>query len=161
HIHYRLAYLHRKVELGPGKALGRILVEDLAFRHRLGELTDEVGSRYRDADDARLVEAEYDAALQGRGRIVEVHDGAAGAADRREAALDQFGPGLGEHLDSHVIGNQVLLDQLADETKIGFRRCGKPDFDLLEAEPYQQLEHPAFAIRSHRLDQCLIAVAQI
>ena len=82
-------------------------------------------------------------------------------ADRLEAALDQLGPGLGQHLDRHIIGDQPLLDQLADESKVGLRCRGKADFDLLEAEPHQQLEHPAFAVRSHRLDQRLVPVAQV
>src|SRR6202040_3647755 len=53
------------------------------------------------------------------------------------------------------------LNQLADKSKVGLRCRGKADFDLLEAEPYQQLEHAAFTVGSHRLDQRLIPVAQV
>ena len=34
HIHYRLADFDRELELGPGEAFGRILVDDLGLRHR-------------------------------------------------------------------------------------------------------------------------------
>ena len=80
------------------------------------------------------VEAEDDAALQGRGRVVEMHDRAPGAADRLEGALDQLGARLGQHLDRDVVGDQVLLDELADEIEIGLRRGREADLDLLEAE---------------------------
>jgi len=64
------------------------LVDHIGFRHARGELADEFGGVYRDVDDPRLVEAKHDSALQGRSRIVEVHDGAPGPADRVETALD-------------------------------------------------------------------------
>ena len=111
-----------------------------------GELADELARRHGDVDDAGLVEAEDDPALQGRGRVVEMHDGAAGAADRLEAALDQLGPGLGQHLDRDVVRDEVLLDELADKVKVGFRRGRKSDLDLLEAELDEELEHPPLAV---------------
>ena len=55
-----------------------------------------------------------------------MHDGAAGAADRLEAALDQLGPGLGQHLDRDIVGDQLLLDQLADKAKSVSEAAGKP-----------------------------------
>ena len=120
-IHHRLADLDREVELGAGEALGRILVDDLGLRHRRGQLADQPGAGHRDVDDAGLVEPEDDAALQGRGRVVEMHDRAPGAADRLEGALDQLGARLRQHLDRHVVGDQVLLDELADKVEIGLR----------------------------------------
>src|SRR6202023_1084632 len=68
---------------------------------------------------------------------------------------------LGQPRDRDLLGHPPLLNQLADKSKVGLRCRGKADFDLLEAEPYQQLEHPAFTVRSHRLDQRLIPVAQV
>ena len=130
-------------------------------RHALGEIADQPRAGDRDVDDAALVETEDDAALQGRGRVVEVHDRAPGAADRLEAALDQFGARLGQHLDGDVLGHEILLDELADKGEIGLRGGRKADLDFLEAELDQQVEHAALAVGPHRLDQRLVAVAQI
>ena len=54
-----------------------------------------------------------------RGGVVEVHDGARRADQRLVRALDQFVPALREHLDSHVVGDEVFLDQLAHEVEVG------------------------------------------
>ena len=60
-----------------------------------------------------------------------------------------------------VVRDQPLLDDLADEIKIGLRGRRKPDFDFFEADLDEQVEHAAFAGRIHRLDERLVAVAQI
>jgi hypothetical protein len=86
---------------------------------------------------------------------------APGASDRFETSLDQFRPGLGQHLDRHIVRDQTLLDQLTDKNEIRLRRSRKADLNFLETELHQQIKHPPFAIRSHRLYERLIAVAQI
>ena len=49
------------------------------------------------------------------------------AADRLVRPLDQLGPSLREHLDRDVVGDQVFLDELADEVEVGLRLAdGKP-----------------------------------
>src|SRR6185437_3731504 len=104
---------------------------------------------------------ENDAALQLRGRVVQVHDGPPGAADRVERLLDQLRARLGEDLDRDVVGDQPLFDDLANKGPVGVGRRRKADLDLLEAELQQHLEHAALALGPHRLDQRLVAVAQI
>ncbi len=122
HVHDRLADLDGELHLGPGIALGRVLVEDLGIAHRLLELPAQLGGVDRDVDDARLVEAEHDPPLEdGRG-VVEVHDGPPGALQALVGPVDQLGPALHEHLDGDVVGNQVLLDEEADEVEVGLRR---------------------------------------
>jgi hypothetical protein len=75
--------------------------------------------------------------------------------------LNQLSARLGQDLDRDIVGDQILLDDLAHETHVGIRGGGKPNLDFLEAELQQQVEHAALALRPHRLDQRLIAVAQI
>ena len=133
-IHHRLADLDREIELGAAEALGRILIDDLGLRHLRCELADLPRARHRDVDDARPVEPKDDAALQFRGRVVEMHDRALGAADRLEGLVDQLGARLGQHLDRDVLGNQAVLDDLAHKGEIGVRGRREADLDLLEAE---------------------------
>jgi hypothetical protein len=35
-------------------------------------------------------------------------------------------PALGQHLDRDVVGDQVVLDELADEVEVGLAGDGKP-----------------------------------
>ena len=114
-----------------------------------------------DVLDALLVEAEDDATLQGRRGVVEVHDRLLGAADRLEGALDEVLARLGQHLDDDVIGDHVLLDEHAHEVEVGLRRRGEADLDLLEAHGDEELEHPLLARGRHRVDEGLVAVAQV
>src|SRR3546814_2494765 len=91
-IHHRLADLLGEVELGAGEALRRVLIDDLrvAFLgHRRRQVADALGALHGDVDDARPVQAEDDAALQGGGGVVEVNDDPARALDRLEGAVDQ------------------------------------------------------------------------
>ena len=69
------------------------------------------------------------------------------ALQRLERAADQRLARLGQHLDRDVVGDQVLVDQLADEVEFDLRRRGKADLDLLEADLHQRLEHAQLARR--------------
>ncbi len=108
-----------------------------------------------------LFEAEHHAPLQRVGRVVEVHDRPRGVLDRLVRALDQLLAALRQHLDRHVVGDQVVLDELAHEVEIGLARRREADLDLLEAHLHQGVEHVALAHRVHRVDQGLVAVAEV
>src|SRR5690606_1198262 len=131
---------------------------DVAF---LGELLDQLGAFDGDTGDAVLVHPEHHPALQRGGGAAEVADGLLGAAERLEGAFDQLGPGLGEHLDHHVVGDPAFFDDLAYEVEVGLGGGREADFDLLVAHPYQQLEHLELAVGVHRVDQRLVAVTQV
>ena len=109
----------------------------------------------------RTVQPEHDPALRRRRRVVEVDDRAPDPAQRLEGAADQRLARLRQHLHRDVVGDEPLVDQLADEVVIGLRRRRKADLDLLVAEREQQPEHLHLALGVHRLDQRLVAVAQI
>ena len=78
-----------------------------------------------------------------------------------ERALDQLRAALGQHLDRDVVGNGAVLDDRANEIEVGLRSGGKGDLDLLEAHADEQAEHAVLAIDAHRLDQRLVAVAEV
>ena len=107
------------------------------------------------------VEAEHHAALQRRGRVVEVEDGAPATRDALVGAPDQGLPRLGEHLDGHVLGNAILLDELAHEVEVRLRGRREADLDFLEAHVGEGLEHVQLAPSVHRIDERLIAVAKV
>ena len=109
HVEHRVADLLREVELGAGEALRRILERPLGVGLR-ARRSRARSSRAVDGDllDARAVEAEHDAALRGRRRVVQMHDRAPGALQRLERALDQRRARLRQHLHVDVVGDQVL-----------------------------------------------------
>ena len=90
-----------------------------------------------------------------------MHDRPLGAFQCLVGAVDQVLARLHQDLDGDVVGDHVALDDLAHEIEIGLRGGGEADLDLLEAHADEQLEHAPLAIRPHRFDQGLVAVAQI
>ena len=161
HVHHRLADLDRVVELGAGEALRRVLVDPVRLRAGLGQLADELRAAHRDLRDPRPVEPEDDPPLQGRGRVVEVDDPPLRAREALERAGDELGPRLGEDLHGHVVGDRVVLDEVAAEVEVGLRRGGEADLDLLEPHLDEGLEHALLALVVHRVDEGLVAVAKV
>ena len=161
HVEHGVADLDGELELGAGEGLGGVLEVDLGAGQVLGVLADQLRAVDRDVLDAVAVEAEHDAALQRRGRVVEVHDRLRGAGDGLVGALDQGLARLGEHLDDDVVGDVLALDELADEVEVGLRRRREADLDLLVAHGDELLEHPHLARGGHRVDERLVAVTQV
>jgi hypothetical protein len=160
-LDHLVADVDRELQLGPGVRLGRVLVVDLGAGHGLLVLLAQPCALERDVDDALLVGTEHDVALQDAGRVVQVHDGLLGPGDRLVRALDQVLASLGQHLDGDVLRDQVLVDELTDEVEVGLARRREPDLDLLVPHADEQLEHDALALRGHRVDESLVAVAQV
>ena len=157
----RLADVEGEIELGAGEALGRIFELKVRVRSGAGQRLDLPGGADRDLGHALAVGLEHDLALQRRGRVVEVDDDLLRALDRLERALDQFRAALGQNLDRDVVGDRAALDDRADEIEVGLRGGGKGDLDLLEPHADKESEHAVLAVDAHRLDERLIAVAQV
>ena len=160
-VGHRVADLDGVLQFGAGVGLRGVLEAPLRVRVLLGLLDAHPGAVGGDGLDGVAVGAEHHAALQDRRRVVEVHDRLRRTGAGLERAGDQLGPALGQHLDRHVIGDGALLDDLADEVEVGLRRRGEADLDLLVAHADQQVEHAPLAFRAHRVDQGLVAVAQV
>ncbi|MPN09407.1 hypothetical protein SDC9_156697 [bioreactor metagenome] len=78
-----------------------------------------------------------------------------------EGAADEVFAGLGEDFDGDVVRNVLFLDQATDETELGFRCRRESDFDFLETDGAERLEHLHLPLGVHRLEEGLVAVAQI
>ena len=158
----RLADLERERQLGRGEDLGAVLVADHGgVEVVLDVLHHDLGAAGGDVLDLVVARPEDHSAEQRRQRVVEVDVGAAYADQRLHAALDQVLTGLGQHRDGHVVGDPVALDELADEREVGLARGREADLDLLVAHPDQEVEHRHLAARAHRVDERLVAVAQV
>ena len=164
-IHYCLADVQREVQLGVHEDLGRVLVAEVGVRQvLLAELHHGPGAAcgHGLAFLAPVtVPAEDDAAEYRGRRVVQVHGRAPGSDQGRDGALDQFLARLGQHGDRDVVRHRARLDQVADEVEVGLARGREADLDLLVAHRDQQIEHGLLAGGVHRVDQRLIAVAQV
>ena len=166
-VHDRLADLQREVQLGVGEDLRAVLVAkrraiSLGAQQFLGVLHHQAGAVDGDLLDVVLGAAEDHPAEHRGGGVVEVHHGAPGALQGLDGPLDQVLTGLGQHGDRHVVRDRALfLDDGAHEVEVGLAGGREADLDLLVAHRDQLVEHPALALGRHRVDQGLVAVAQV
>src|SRR5262249_15637205 len=160
-VHHGLADLHRKLGLRQREALWGVLVAHDRVWNGLLQVSGQGGGTGGDVNDAGLVKTEDDTTLQGIRRVVEVHDGPGGALDRLVRALDQLLTALREHLDGHILGDEIFIDQQAYEVIVGLTGGWKTDFNFLEPHLYEDVKHAPLALDIHRIDECLVAIPQV
>ena len=90
-----------------------------------------------------------------------MEDGVGRAVEGLGGALDEFGAGLAKHLNRHVVRHHAAIDDLADEIEIRLRRRRKTCFDFHETHLKQQFVETQLFVDVHRIDEGLIAVAQV
>ena len=161
HVDHRIAHLDRVIRFGASEGLRGILIVEVRALGFAFELLAQRGGVRGELLDAFLVFAEDDLALQHGDGIVEVHDRALGAAQAFVRLADQVLARLGEHDDGHVVGDELAFNQHADEIVVGFRSAREADLNLLEAHGHQQVPEAQLTLGIHRVDQRLVAVAQI
>ncbi len=111
--------------------------------------------------DTLHILGEHHAALQFAGGIIEMYDRLISAFQGLEGAGDQLRPALHQDLQRYVVRHIAMLNAPAGEIKVGLRCRGEADLDFLETHFQQQMEHTGLAVMAHRIDQRLIAVAQV
>ena len=84
----------------------------------------------------------------------------AGRLEAIEGAADEFSRAV-RNLDGDVVRNVAAIDQAAHEIELGLRGGGEGDFNFLEADGAKCLEHAHLLLAVHRLEQRLVAVAEI
>ena len=162
-LQHCLADVHGKVHLCAHEGLGGVLVPEVhaGGDDRLAQFVDQVRRVGGNLGDAVHVHLEDHLPLEGGGGVVEVQDYVFRALDGLKGLLDQMGPGLDQHLDGHVVGNVTSLDQLPADLIFRFGGGGEADFDLLDADVHQGVEHLQLFLQVHGIDQRLVPVPQI
>ena len=161
HVDHRIAHLHRVLRLGSSERFRRILVVQVDALGVALEFLAQVRGIGGELLDARAVFAEHDLALQHGDGVVEVYNGALATAQAFVSLANEVLTGLREHDDCHVVGNELALDEQANEVVIGLRSAREADFDLLESHVDEHGPEPQLALGIHRVHECLVAVAQI
>ena len=157
----RVADLGGKLQLGAGKRFRGVLPAPVRVRVVLGDVLDQVRGIRGQLLDGRLVLAEDHAALQLRGGVVEVHDDVLRALAGLEGAADEVLARLDQDLDGDVVRDEIPVDDLAHEVEVRLRGRREAHLNFLVSHLDQELEHAQLALRAHRVDQRLVAVAQV
>ena len=157
----RIGDLLREIEFGGRERFRRILKAPLGLRMLAGEFLDQLRALDRDLHDLVALHIEHHAAEHRGHRVVDVDDGALGADRRIHGAPDQLIARLGQHDDGDVVRDVLVVDQHAHEVEVGLRGGREADLDLLDADLDQHLEEAQLLFDAHRLDQCLVTVAQV
>jgi len=93
--------------------------------------------------------------------FVEVHDRARDALEALERAVDQMVARLCQDDDRDIVGNQCSSTSTRMKSKSAFEAEGKPTSISLKPTAAEQLEHAPLALDVHRVDERLVAVAQV
>ena len=154
------ADLKREIKLCACKALRRILEHEVAVK-LIPAFLHPAGAVLGDLDDTRAVHVKDDVPLEGRCGIINMENDILASLDRFIGPVDLVFPALGENLDIDIIGDHVVVDQSPEKIILDLARRREADLDLLEAELDEKAEHFHLFTDDHRIDQGLIAVAQV
>ena len=160
-LHHGVTHLLGVGNLRAGKGLGGVLPAPIRVWVLGGNLLDQLRRVCSQLLNGVLVFAEHHVALQDRCGIVQVHNHIFCALAGFKGAPDQMLTGLHQYLDGHVVGNEVVFDNVPYEIKISLGGRGETHFNLLVAHTHQQFKHAVLALGAHRIDQGLVAVAQV
>ncbi len=156
-----VTYLDGKLHLGAAEALRRILEAPLGARVAGRVLPHPARPLHGDSLDPVLAWVEHIVALGRVDRVVDVDDGPLRPLEGLESSGDEIFPGLHQHLDGNVIGDEVALDELPHEVEVGLGGRREAHLDVLEADMGHQRPHLQLLGHRHGLDQRLVAVAQV
>ena len=144
YVQHRVADFQRVLHLGAVETLRAVLEGEIALG-LVCQTLQEHGSVHRQLLDLFFALFENLLPLRDGDGVVEVHHRVGRALYRLESLLYNMLSRLGQHLDGHVLGNHVMLDQSADEIEfcLGSRR--KTHLNFLEADLHQHAGRtPAF-----------------
>ena len=130
----RLADLERKVEFRPHKALRGVLEDDVVAPEFFHASLDRLDAVYGNLLDLLAARVEDHVALQGIGRIVDVHNRVRNALDGLEGSANQVLAALREHLDMHIRRNHLPQRKQTEEVKFNLRGRRKADLDFPKAQ---------------------------
>src|SRR6056300_815769 len=90
-----------------------------------------------------------------------MHDGLLRAFKAFETCSYQVFTALGQHLYFDIVRNTAGANQSLNEVELGRTGARETDFDFLDPDSDQFIEKAVFLYRIHRVNDRLIAVAQI
>ena len=133
----------------------------VGFGEARGLLHQHMRAFNRDGLHARFVEVEDNVPPRGADGIIQMHDRTRCARHAFERFLNKVAPRLCQALDRHIIGDASAIDQTTDKIEICRTGAWETNFDFLHAHFQEKIKKPALFLCAHRVDQRLIAIAQV
>lgn len=161
HIHHCAAHFQTEIEFSSGEGFRAVLEMPVGVGPLPGLVTHSFGTGDRDFAHLGLAHPEHDVTPCRADCVVKVDDGRPRTVETFEAGADQIFPALGQYLNQDILGNTARFDQPADEIEFGRTCAGEADFDFFHTDFYQHVEKPTFFDRIHRIDDRLVAIAQV
>ena len=161
HLHHCLADLEAEIEFGGGEGLRTVLEMPVGRGLLARFVAHDLGTVHGDIANLVAGHAEHDFAPCGAHRIVKMHDRRMRARQAGEAGADQILAALRQDLDQDIFRHPPGLHQTRDEIEFGSARTGETDLDLFHTDFDQKIEKAGLLMRIHRIDDGLIAIAQI
>ncbi len=160
HVQNRVADFQCIFGLCLGKALRTVLKGEGPFRLP-GHFFQKQGAVHCKLLYGLPVLLKYLLPLLHGGGIVEMHHRMGRSLHRLKGLSDNMFPGLGQHLNGHILGDHIPLNQSPDKIVLRVGGCRKTHLYLLEANLHQELEKLQFILQGHGIHQGLIAVPQV
>ena len=163
----RLPYIkHSVADFQPVLHLGSVETLGTVFEHEIAvglirKFLEEFRAVHRKLLDLFFVFLKDLFPLRHGSGIIEMDHRLRRSFDRFKGLADDVLPGLGEDLDRDIVRDHVSLDESAKEDILRLRCCGESHLDLLKADLHQHTEILDLLFQTHRLDQGLVAVAQV
>ena len=160
HVQHGVADLQRIVHLGLGEAFRTVFKGKIPLR-LLRQLFQKLRAVHRQLLYGLFILFKDLLPLFHGSGIIKVHHRVRGALHRLEGLFDNVFPGLGQHLDRHVLRYHILLDQRADKVIFRVGRRRETDLDFLKPNLHQKPKKLQLIFQAHGINQRLITVPQI
>ena len=161
HLHHCFADLEAEIEFGSREGFGAVLEMPRGIGLLGRFVAHDLGAMHCNVADLLLAHPEHHFAPGGADGIVEMDDRLLGSCKAGKAGPDQVFTALSEDLHQHVVGYAPVANQARDEVKLGGTGAGETDFDFLHPDFDEEVEEAPLLVRIHRIDNCLVAIAQI
>ena len=157
----RVADPQGKLHLRASEALRGVFKAEVGLGHFIGVLVEQLGPGDSDVHDLVLRHPEDLLPLGKGGGVVEMDHHILGAFDGLKGFLNDVGAGLGEHLDVHIVGDQMVLDDGPQKFILGLGGGGEAYLNLFEPHVQQEAVKGQLFLQIHGGDQGLVAVPQV
>src|SRR5699024_921864 len=160
-VHHGVTHINCEIQLGTSEGFWGVLPAPVGVGVIHSNGLDQLCGIGGQLLNCCLILAEYHATLQLGGGVIKVHDDILCTLASFKGAANQVRTRVNQTLDGDVFWNQVLLNDFTNEVEVGLRCRRETHLNFLVAHLHQQLEHAVLTCRRHRVDQSLIAIAQV
>ncbi len=161
YVHHCAAYFKAEIEFSRAECFGRIFKMPVGIWLSRRIIAQQFRAQNCDIFYLRLSHFEHNVTPCGANCVIQMDNSGPRPAQAFETRVDQVFARLGEHLNHNIVWNFARLHKARNKIKLGCARAGKANLYFFHAHLEQQIEKTLFFLCAHRVDQGLIAIAQV